>query len=239
MTLQTSPDGWPSLQSPPSATSNLFSANTITTAHTISPHGSLPPHSTPHASILTEAPTVPNPAAASQLSQQTAVSHGTRIDSDHKNFVLMYDMLTGIRIAVSRNQAKASRPLTSSDFKSAHKLAFDITGNELTPSSKYDFKFKDYSPWVFRELRELFKIDAAEYLISLTGRYVLSEQVTSGKSGSFFYYSQDYRFIIKTIHHSEHLYLRKILSAYYHHVKAFPNTLLSRFIGLHLSLIHI
>lgn len=54
-----------------------------------------------------------------------------------------------------------------------------------------------------------------------------------GKSGSFFYYSQDYRFIIKTIHHSEHLFLRSILKHYYTHIRNHPNTILSRFIGLH------
>jgi len=35
----------------------------------------------------------------------------------------------------------------------------------LTPSSKYDFKFKDYAPWVFRNLREEFHIDASDYLV--------------------------------------------------------------------------
>ena len=50
--------------------------------------------------------------------------------------------------------------------------------------------------------------------MSLTGKYVLSELGSPGKSGSFFYYSQDYRFIIKTIHHVEHKFLRKILKPY-------------------------
>jgi 1-phosphatidylinositol-4-phosphate 5-kinase len=40
------------------------------------------------------------------------------------------------------------------------------TGTELTPSSKYDFKFKDYAPWVFRKLREHFRIDASDYLVT-------------------------------------------------------------------------
>ena len=86
----------------------------------------------------------------------------------------------------------------------------------MTPSSKYDFKFKDYAPWVFRYLRTHFHIDAADYLVSLTGKYVLSELGSPGKSGSFFYFSQDYRFIIKTIRSSEHKFLRSILSDYYH-----------------------
>jgi 1-phosphatidylinositol-4-phosphate 5-kinase len=107
------------------------------------------------------------------------------------------------------------------------------TGNELTPSSKYDFKFKDYAPWVFRMIRDAFHVDPSYYLLSLTGKYVLSELISSGKSGSFFYYSQDYRFIIKTIHHSEHHFLLKILQHYYNHIKNNPHTLLSRIFGLH------
>src|SRR5882762_1079581 len=107
-------------------------------------------------------------------------------------------------------------------------------GNELTPSAKYDFKFKDYAPWVFRELREdSFHLDPADYLLSLTAKYILSELGSPGKSGSFFYFSRDYRFIIKTIHHSEHKYLRSILKQYHAHVRGNPHTLLSRFYGLH------
>lgn len=88
-------------------------------------------------------------------------------------------------------------------------------GNETTPSSRFDFKFKDYCPWVFRYIREASHIDAADYLVSLTGKYALSEMGSSGKSGSFFYFSQDYRFIIKTIRRSEHEFLRKILRFYF------------------------
>lgn len=103
----------------------------------------------------------------------------------------------------------------------------------MTPSSKYDFKFKDYCPWVFRLIRLEFHVDPSYYLLSLTGKYVLSELVSSGKSGSFFYYSQDYRFIIKTIHHSEHKFILKTLQLYYEHIKSNPHTLLSRIFGLH------
>lgn len=116
----------------------------------------------------------------------------------------------------------------------SHISSFTSIGNELTPSAKYDFKFKDYAPWVFRELREdYFHLDPADYLLSLTAKYILSELGSPGKSGSFFYFSRDYRFIIKTIHHSEHKFLRSILGRYYEHVKENPHTLLSRFYGLH------
>ncbi|KAI8368395.1 hypothetical protein EDC96DRAFT_441502 [Choanephora cucurbitarum] len=158
---------------------------------------------------------------------------GTRVAEGHRNYQLMYDMLTGIRIAVGRVSAKIRRELVDDDFTAAHKLVFDVTGNELTPGVKYDFKFKDYAPWVFRYLREQFHIDPADYMMSLTNKYILSELGSPGKSGSFFYYSRDYRFIIKTIHHTEHKFMRKVLKAYYQHVCANPNTLLCRFYGLH------
>ncbi len=107
-------------------------------------------------------------------------------------------------------------------------------GNELTPSAKYDFKFKDYAPSVFRELREdHFQLDPADYLLSLTAKYILSELGSPGKSGSFFYFSRDYRFIIKTIHYTEHKFLRRVLPQYYAHITNNPHTLLSRFYGLH------
>ena len=132
-----------------------------------------------------------------------------------------------------------SSPLTCSSPSAALSCCIELTastasvGNELTPSTKYDFKFKDYAPWVFRDLREYFYLDPGDYLISLTAKYILSELGSPGKSGSFFYFSRDYRFIIKTIRHAEHKFLRSILKEYYAYVKSNPHTLLSRFYGLH------
>ena len=69
--------------------------------------------------------------------------------------------------------------------------------------------------------------------MSLTSKYILSELGSPGKSGSFFYFSRDYKYIIKTIHHAEHKLLRKILREYYDHICHNPNTLISQFYGLH------
>ncbi|SMR60525.1 unnamed protein product [Zymoseptoria tritici ST99CH_1E4] len=170
---------------------------------------------------------------ARQDTDDERVVVGTKVDNTHVNYEMAYNMLTGIRFVVSRNNAKLDRALTDSDFEIRNKFAFDITGNEQTPSTKYDFKFKDYAPWVFRHIRQIFNIDPAEYLMSLTSKYILSELGSPGKSGSFFYFSRDYKYIIKTIHHSEHKFLRKILKDYHNHVAENPNTLLSQFYGLH------
>lgn len=157
---------------------------------------------------------------------------GNKVSEGHVNFIIAYNMLTGIRVAVSRCSG-IMKPLTPMDFKFNKKLAFDYHGNELTPSSQYAFKFKDYCPEVFRELRALFGLDPADYLVSLTSKYILSELNSPGKSGSFFYYSRDYKYIIKTIHHSEHIHLRKHLEEYYHHIKQNPDSLICQFYGLH------
>lgn len=172
-------------------------------------------------------------AKKKQFEDEDRVLVGTKVDENHQNWVTAYNMLTGIRVSVSRTNAKLDRELTNADFEAKQKSTFDIAGNELVPSAKYDFKFKDYAPWVFRTLRNRFKLDPADYLMSLTGKYILSELGSPGKSGSFFYFSRDYKYIIKTIHHSEHKFLRKILKDYYQHVNQNPNTLLSQFYGLH------
>lgn len=158
---------------------------------------------------------------------------GKKVEEGHVNWVTAYNMLTGIRFTVSRTNAKMNRELTDADFDQKQKMSFDVTGSEQTPGAKYDFKFKDYSPWVFRHLRALFGLDPADYLMSLTSKYILSELGSPGKSGSFFYFSRDYKYIIKTIHHAEHKLLRRILRDYHAHVKANPNTLISQFYGLH------
>ena len=158
---------------------------------------------------------------------------GKKVEEGHVNWVTAYNMLTGIRFTVSRTNAKMNRELTDADFDQRQKMSFDVTGSEQTPGAKYDFKFKDYSPWVFRHLRGIFGLDPADYLMSLTSKYILSELGSPGKSGSFFYFSRDYKYIIKTIHHAEHKLLRRILRDYYAHVKDNPNTLISQFYGLH------
>ena len=79
---------------------------------------------------------------------------GTPVSMGHVNYSLMYDMLTGIRITVSRCYSREPRTLKDSDYHAQHKIAFDRNGNEITPTSAYQFKFKDYAPLVFRAVRD-------------------------------------------------------------------------------------
>uniref|UniRef100_A0A453H5R5 1-phosphatidylinositol-4-phosphate 5-kinase n=1 Tax=Aegilops tauschii subsp. strangulata TaxID=200361 RepID=A0A453H5R5_AEGTS len=54
-----------------------------------------------------------------------------------------------------------------------------------------------------RNLREMFRIDSADYMMSICGGDSLKELSSPGKSGSIFYLSQDERFVIKTLRKSE------------------------------------
>jgi 1-phosphatidylinositol-4-phosphate 5-kinase len=65
----------------------------------------------------------------------------------------------------------------------------------------------------------MFKIDAADYMISICGNSALRELSSPGKSGSVFFLSQDDRFMIKTLRKSEvqvsfSVYTTEILLSY-------------------------
>lgn len=158
--------------------------------------------------------------------------------SGRRNFLFesdkeqVYDLITGIRSSVSKH-SKAPPKLNDTHFKEQSKLVFNREGNNQAPPTKYEFKFKDYAPEVFRSLRTTFGISPTEYLMSFQDDIGVKQYGSSGKSGSCFYYSSDQRFIIKTVHHAEHLHLRKILKDYYNHVKDNTNTFLCQFYGLH------
>lgn len=55
----------------------------------------------------------------------------------------------------------------------------------------------------FRHLRKLFQVDPADYMLAICGNDALRELSSPGKSGSFFYLTQDDRFMIKTVKKAE------------------------------------
>ncbi|KAL1535138.1 Phosphatidylinositol 4-phosphate 5-kinase 6 [Salvia divinorum] len=161
---------------------------------------------------------------------------GNTISKGHKNYDLMLNLQLGIRHAVGRPAPSTTLDLKSSAFDPREKVwtRFPPSGSKHTPPHQScDFRWKDYCPLVFRALRQLFKVDAADYMISLCGNDALRELSSPGKSGSFFYLTNDDRYMIKTMKKSEAKVLIRMLSAYYKHVRAFENTLVTKFYGLH------
>jgi len=120
------------------------------------------------------------------------------------------------------------------EFVEARKYKFPAEGSERTPAHEMsDFKFKDYCPQIFRQLREWFRISTQEYLVTICGDFKLLEFISNSKSGQFFFFSHNSQFIIKTMTRTESIFLRKILPSYYRYVSQQPDTLLPKFFGMH------
>ncbi|XP_038692317.1 phosphatidylinositol 4-phosphate 5-kinase 9-like [Tripterygium wilfordii] len=161
---------------------------------------------------------------------------GEAIIKGHRSYDLMLSLQLGIRYTVGKITPVQKREVRQSDFgpRASFWMNFPKEGSQLTPPHQSeDFKWKDYCPMVFRNLREMFKIDAADYMMSICGNDALRELSSPGKSGSVFFLSQDDRFMIKTLRKSEVKILLEMLPDYHHHVRTYENTLITKFFGLH------
>ncbi|KAK9026539.1 hypothetical protein V6N11_039376 [Hibiscus sabdariffa] len=161
---------------------------------------------------------------------------GETISKGHRNYELMLNLQLGIRHSVGRPAPATGFDLKASAFDPKEKIwtRFPPEGSKYTPPHQScEFRWKDYCPVVFRTLRKLFKVDPADYMISICGNDALRELSSPGKSGSFFYLTNDDRYMIKTMKKSETKVFLRMLSAYYNHCRSFENTLVIKYYGLH------
>ncbi|GMF25531.1 unnamed protein product [Phytophthora lilii] len=91
--------------------------------------------------------------------------------------------------------------------------------------------FKDFAPHVFRRLREEAKVSSTSYRNSL--EQTTKERVSEGKSGAFFYFTEDRKYVVKTLTNEELKFLLSILPKYYTFMKRHPDTFMTRFFGCH------
>ncbi|XP_042450855.1 phosphatidylinositol 4-phosphate 5-kinase 6-like [Zingiber officinale] len=171
-----------------------------------------------------------------EFQAKQAKKQGETISKGHKNYELMLNLQLGIRHAVGKLPEPKSLDLKASSFDPKEKIwtRFPPEGTKHTPPHPCsDFRWKDYCPLVFRTLRKLFQVDPADYMLSICGNDALRELSSPGKSGSFFYLTNDDKYMIKTMKKSEGKVLLRMLPAYYNHVRSFENTLVTKFFGLH------
>ncbi|KAM8881741.1 phosphatidylinositol 5-phosphate 4-kinase type-2 alpha isoform X3 [Synchiropus splendidus] len=122
--------------------------------------------------------------------------------------------------------------LMPDDFKAYSKIKVDnhLFNKENMPSH---FKFKEYCPLVFRNLRERFGIDDQEFSNSLTRSAPLNSEA-QGRSGARFHTSYDKRYVIKTISSEDVAEMHNILKKYHQFiVECHGNTLLPQFLGMY------
>ncbi|KAJ0981530.1 hypothetical protein J5N97_009785 [Dioscorea zingiberensis] len=161
---------------------------------------------------------------------------GQTISKGHKNYNLMLNLQLGIRYSVGKLALMELKELRPLDFDPSEKFwtRFPPEGSKITPPHQSaEFRWKDYCPMVFRHLRKLFSVDPADYMMTICGNDALRELSSPGKSGSFFYLTQDDRFMIKTVKKSEVKVLIRMLPSYYQHVCLYENTLVTKFYGVH------
>mmetsp|Transcript_21751 Transcript_21751/g.43154 ORF Transcript_21751/g.43154 Transcript_21751/m.43154 type:complete len:630 (+) Transcript_21751:3-1892(+) len=142
--------------------------------------------------------------------------------------------MMGIRTAVGSIEAWPCKPLKKRDFLTINRLKFPAKGSARTPAhAQRDFYFKDYAPQVFRRIRARFGIKPVDYITCVCGDFEFLEFISNSKSGEFFFFSYDRKYMIKTISHKEAVILIRMLPDYYVHLITNPDTLITRFFGLH------
>uniref|UniRef100_A0A8C8RDV1 Phosphatidylinositol 5-phosphate 4-kinase type-2 gamma n=1 Tax=Pelusios castaneus TaxID=367368 RepID=A0A8C8RDV1_9SAUR len=120
--------------------------------------------------------------------------------------------------------------LLPDDFKANSKIKVNnhLFNRENLPSH---FKFKEYCPQVFRNLRERFGIDDQDYQVSLTRSPPHYEDEGSDRR---FLTSYDRTLVIKEISSEDVADVHNLLSHYHQYVvKCHGNTLLPQFLGMY------
>jgi hypothetical protein len=173
---------------------------------------------------------------------------GLAVHFGHENWNMVLSMMIGIRMSVGRIKHEMSRELTPVDFIMKEKFSIiprlaNIFDSEVSKRVTMT-RFYDYAPMVFQRIRTTFGIHHDDYLRSvgpeqLLGNMVLgnlsslSELSSEGKSGAFFYYTADGKYMMKTVTPKEQQLLKRMLKKYYDHIMKNTGTLIVRFLGLH------
>eukprot|EP00062_Callorhinchus_milii_P022971 gi/632981320/ref/XP_007907527.1/ PREDICTED: phosphatidylinositol 5-phosphate 4-kinase type-2 gamma [Callorhinchus milii] len=121
--------------------------------------------------------------------------------------------------------------LLPDDFKANSKIKVTnhLFNKENLPSN---FKFKEYCPQVFRNLRERFGIDDMDYQVSLTRSPPYNE--CESRNGMLFLKSCDGNFVIKQISSEDVADMHGFLSGYHEYiVNCHGNSVLPQFLGMY------
>jgi 1-phosphatidylinositol-4-phosphate 5-kinase len=161
------------------------------------------------------------------------------IHKGHKQFALTWGMMIGVKMSMSRQldfsakiskESNNSNSLKVTDFMVVDKYTIPL---EIKDMSSH-FKFKDYAPLVFRNLRNFWCVDKYEYMNSICNTdSSFIEFMSNSKSGMYFFISHDKKYMIKTLKDYECKFLRRILPHYFRFMIKNPNSLINQYYGLH------
>lgn len=161
--------------------------------------------------------------------------HKDSIVVGHHAFELTFDMMLGIRTSVGRMESSPMESILKEEsMLEKRKTMFPQKGSKETPPHRMqDFWFTDYAPNLFRKLRARYGIDPASYLLDICGNFQYLEFISNSKSGEFFFYSHNKKYMIKTVSKQECHTMMEMLPGYYRHLMSQPSTLLTKYFGLY------
>ena len=173
---------------------------------------------------------------------------GKVIDGEHELYVITAGIMLGINCSVGHLQMLGHEVheedddhdvLCLDDFNFVEKANFPASGSDELPyptpphSLRHTFKFKTYAPKVFARLRDLCDINVNDYMESICGNYNFLEFLSNSKSGMFFFYSHDGKYMLKTQTKEENRFMKCILPHYYKYLAENPHSTLVRILGMH------
>jgi 1-phosphatidylinositol-4-phosphate 5-kinase len=165
----------------------------------------------------------------------------SKVSWGDEDWNLILYMMLGIQKAVNSVREDLQEVIDLS-FKSISQFELSVESNNQI--SKSTAKFIDFSPIIFKKLRHLFDINDKTYLQSLGMETIMSSLlrgefssltglISSGKSGSFFYFSDDSRYVLKTMSSDEFSFLSSLLPDYYAYITENPDSFIQKFFGFH------
>ena len=172
------------------------------------------------------------PKGSNRIQKPKDLSGKNNVYWGDESWNMVLNLMLGIQKSVKRTAATLDprQALSVEDFaeKSFHNLATVKTTNFRNKLRKGTF-FMDYAPNVFERIRQMYGINSVDYIKSIgvdkilnnllmSDQASLTELISSGKSGSFFYYSDDGLYMVKTVDKGESKFLRQILGAYFQHL---------------------
>ncbi|CAD8151009.1 unnamed protein product [Paramecium pentaurelia] len=174
-----------------------------------------------------------------QQQQQENVRKNLSIYFGHENWNLVLNMMIGIRKAI-----KSLHPLTDDILITA--AHFEVKNQfEIIPKrTQKSCSFYEYSPLIFERIRKMYGISNDDFLRSIGPEQLLgdlifgnlaslTEKVSSGKSGSFFYYSFDDKYMLKTIQKDEFVFFKSLIKNYYQHLLDNYHSMIIKIFGLY------
>ena len=127
-------------------------------------------------------------------------------------------------------------PTTANDYfnwglQNTGKVISNVASILFATSYSKNFQFHDYSPLLYKRIRDICQIQDTEYFQAFES--VTKENFSEGRSGAFVFFSHDLKFFVKTHSEEEIFALQNILPQYIAHLEENPTSLLTRYVGAH------